>query len=237
MPSDIPLLLTNTRAARTIFLHDLAGSLNAFFAMATTLTPSWSSNNPFSLTAAQARQWGGSQPSHAPSPTPSPHIATPAARDHPYIPSAPPHHPPGQAPPAGHPQGFGPPLPPVFPPHAYPHHAFPPPAGHYHPYGPPHAQQSLPLPQRPQFVNPLPPPPPVLAPPPGGPFPYPYHMAPPPPGIPASVSEFYNPGLGPVPKPFSLTTTGWKDTEKLSPESDNWRTFSTKVENQLGMVH
>jgi hypothetical protein len=39
-----------------------------------------------------------------------------------------------------------------------------------------------------------------------------------------------------VPRVFPLSTTGWKDEEKLAYERDNWREYSTKVENQLGMI-
>jgi hypothetical protein len=39
-----------------------------------------------------------------------------------------------------------------------------------------------------------------------------------------------------VPRVFPLSTTTWKEEEKLSFERDNWRTFSSKVENQLGMT-
>ncbi|KAJ7909791.1 hypothetical protein B0H13DRAFT_1877400 [Mycena leptocephala] len=62
-------------------------------------------------------------------------------------------------------------------------------------------------------------------------------MAPPNPqaGVPTSASEFVA-SVGPVPKVFPLTTSGWKEDEKLAYERDNWREFSSKVENQLGMI-
>jgi hypothetical protein len=56
----------------------------------------------------------------------------------------------------------------------------------------------------------------------------PYH-------IPTSASEHVT-AVGPVPRVFPLSTTGWKDEEKLAYEQDNWRKYSTKVENQLGMI-
>ncbi|KAJ7689913.1 hypothetical protein B0H17DRAFT_1134631 [Mycena rosella] len=103
-------------------------------------------------------------------------------------------------------------------------------------------QQHLPRLLCPQFVPPrVPHPPPFLTPAFGRPFPYvsaqPYQTAPPNPrvGIPASGSEFIA-AVGPVPKVFPLTTTNWKETGKLALEQDNWREFSSKVENQLGMV-
>ncbi|KAJ7713520.1 hypothetical protein B0H14DRAFT_3523369 [Mycena olivaceomarginata] len=56
----------------------------------------------------------------------------------------------------------------------------------------------------------------------------PYH-------IPMSASEHVA-AVGLVPRVFPLSTASWKDEEKLAYECDNWREYSTKVENQLGMI-
>ncbi|KAJ7806738.1 hypothetical protein B0H13DRAFT_1929449 [Mycena leptocephala] len=54
--------------------------------------------------------------------------------------------------------------------------------------------------------------------------------------IPASASQVTPAELGPVPKVFPLSTVAWKDGDKLSHKQDNWREYSMKVENQLGMI-
>ncbi|KAJ7353603.1 hypothetical protein DFH08DRAFT_956655 [Mycena albidolilacea] len=56
----------------------------------------------------------------------------------------------------------------------------------------------------------------------------PYH-------IPMSVLEHIV-VVSPVPRVFLLSTASWKDKEKLAYEWDNWCEYSTKVENQLGMI-
>ncbi|KAK6996127.1 hypothetical protein R3P38DRAFT_2800157 [Favolaschia claudopus] len=42
--------------------------------------------------------------------------------------------------------------------------------------------------------------------------------------------------LGPVPKPFSLLSSGWTDADKLALERYNWIPWSQKVKNQVGMA-
>ncbi|KAK6995591.1 hypothetical protein R3P38DRAFT_2800777 [Favolaschia claudopus] len=42
--------------------------------------------------------------------------------------------------------------------------------------------------------------------------------------------------LGPVPKPFSLLSSGWTDADKLALERYNWIPWSQRVKNQLGMA-
>jgi hypothetical protein len=56
----------------------------------------------------------------------------------------------------------------------------------------------------------------------------PYHIS-------TSVLEHVA-AVGPVPRVFLLSTATWKDEEKLAYEWDNWREYSTKAENQLGMI-
>jgi hypothetical protein len=101
-----------------------------------------------------------------------------------------------------------------------------------------HAGQALPRPQRPQFIAPnVPPLPPLLTPQRTQyPVAQPYQTAPldPRAGIPTSASEYI--ASGPVPKVFPLSTTGWKEEQKLALERNNWLEFSSKVENQLGMT-
>ncbi|KAK6984183.1 hypothetical protein R3P38DRAFT_2398224, partial [Favolaschia claudopus] len=102
-----------------------------------------------------------------------------------------------------------------------------------------HAPRYHPAPLYPQFGAP----PPV----PLGHPPAPARMASrplphtPAPAIP-SLSDLYSSAsghiadLGPVPKPFSLLSSGWTDADKLALERYNWIPWSQKVKNQLGMA-
>ncbi|KAJ7805469.1 hypothetical protein B0H14DRAFT_3485144 [Mycena olivaceomarginata] len=89
----------------------------------------------------------------------------------------------------------------------------------------------LPRPLRAPFVVPHAPAPPSYHQPPSALL---YHTHPPY-HIPTSASEHVA-AVGPVPGVFPLSAAGWKDEEKLAYECDNWREYSTKVENQLGMI-
>jgi hypothetical protein len=123
----------------------------------------------------------------------------------------------------------------------------------YVPTGPPHASPQqvsyappvlsasnyLPHSHRPPFVPPCIPAPPRLSyAPPIPPRLY-TQVAPAPShdGLPLSASQ-YIPAVtaGPALKVYALSSSGWKDEDKLAFERDNWRAFSVRVENQLGMI-
>ena len=98
----------------------------------------------------------------------------------------------------------------------------------YLPAQPPLSANHLPRPQRPPFVPPRVPPPPQLSVP-SRPYTYaprtPIQYAPPPgppPGFPSSASQHAS-TVGPAPKVYALSSTGWKDEDKLAFERDNWR--------------
>ncbi|KAJ6629774.1 hypothetical protein B0H10DRAFT_1939415 [Mycena sp. CBHHK59/15] len=202
-------------------------------------TVSLSLNNPFYEAARAQNAW---TPPTSDTSDSSP-VATP--RRMPPVPGAPYHGQPwAMHPREYHPQVYGYQHPPA-PPQQYLPPPYPPPYPHaapvsYYEQPQPHGQRHLPQPQRPSFVPPCVPelPHPVAssyvnpyAP------PQPYQTAPldPRAGLPTSVSQNTQ-SMGPVPKLFALTTTNWKEAEKLSLEHDNWHPFSSKVENQLGMV-
>ncbi|KAJ7857329.1 hypothetical protein B0H14DRAFT_3448021 [Mycena olivaceomarginata] len=81
----------------------------------------------------------------------------------------------------------------------------------------------LPRPLHAPFVIPRAPAPPSYLQP---PFALQYHTNPPY-HIPTSASKHVA-AVDPVPRVFPLSTTGWKDEEKLVYERDNWREYSTK---------
>ncbi|KAJ7714977.1 hypothetical protein B0H16DRAFT_1477705 [Mycena metata] len=104
---------------------------------------------------------------------------------------------------------------------------------------PPHFQQPPVPPPNFHGAAPQQPPPPAWQTPPyfssAGSF-HPMYNAPPhfAPGMHSSVSGHIA-SIGPVPKPFSLSTTQWAETDKLALERGNWQKWSTKVRLDLMM--